>query len=340
MLHRLDTPDLYYLTRSAAERAGARHILPIYWRIPEGHHSHTLLVAIQVSLYDDAVQRSTHVRLCTRKMAHALQPSCMHGHVLHRFPKTPRHYDESIPSHWSIRNNERNDTNTHSTMTNSLLLLTIVLSSCCLVARGFQVQPITRLTTLLQATPCTVSVCTAELCCCQEEGMGGDEIFANLLERNLPYEVDEAPCLGACGGGAMVAIDFDDGSYGLVAGMEEVLMELGLEDSLESNPLEPTATVDNTDAVSPVTTSAPEPAMLNEISSTEAIAVVETKQVVPENPTVQSSLPAKPKNPTVQSSSLNDVRERMRAEAAKDEEVVNPWFNAASYLVGKAFGKD
>lgn len=229
-------------------------------------------------------------------------------------------------------------------MTNSLMLLSTVLSSCFLVARGFfQVQPpITRLTTLLRAKPCTVSVCTAELCCCQEEGMGGDAIFANLLERKLPYEVDEAPCLGACGGGAMVAIDFDDGSYGLVAGMEEVLMELGLEDSLESVSLETTAaTVENTEAT--VTTSNPEPAMLNDISSSteSSIAVVmpvETKQVKPENPT--SSLPAKIQNPTVQSSSLNDVRERMRAEAAKDEEVGNPWFNAASYLVGKAFGKD
>lgn len=45
-----------------------------------------------------------------------------------------------------------------------------------------------------------VSVCTAELCNCQEEGFfSGDDILAALKSKNLPYPVEKAPCLGACG---------------------------------------------------------------------------------------------------------------------------------------------
>mmetsp|Transcript_20994 Transcript_20994/g.31102 ORF Transcript_20994/g.31102 Transcript_20994/m.31102 type:complete len:179 (-) Transcript_20994:202-738(-) len=84
---------------------------------------------------------------------------------------------------------------------------------------------------LLLADPSCVYVCTAELCCCQEEGFGGDEILEHLRAQNLPYPTEEAPCLGACGGGAKVSIDFDDGSYALVTGMKETLSELGLSTS-------------------------------------------------------------------------------------------------------------
>ena len=38
---------------------------------------------------------------------------------------------------------------------------------------------------------------------------------------------------------------------------------------------------------------------------------------------------------TSQSKSFGDVRDRMRAEAAKEEQI-NPWLNAASYLAKKA----
>ncbi|KAL3936837.1 MAG: hypothetical protein SGBAC_007926, partial [Bacillariaceae sp.] len=44
----------------------------------------------------------------------------------------------------------------------------------------------------------TVSVCTAELCNCQEEGFSGDDILEALRSKNLPYSVEDAPCLGAC----------------------------------------------------------------------------------------------------------------------------------------------
>eukprot|EP00980_Cylindrotheca_fusiformis_P030399 scaffold24765_cov103-Cylindrotheca_fusiformis.AAC.1 len=78
----------------------------------------------------------------------------------------------------------------------------------------------------------TVSICTAELCRCQEEeGMGAEDILKDLQSRDLNYPINEAPCLGACGGGAMVAIDFEDGSCALVTGLDETLRELGLRNS-------------------------------------------------------------------------------------------------------------
>lgn len=47
--------------------------------------------------------------------------------------------------------------------------------------------------------PYTVNICTAELCKCQEDGVGAEDILQDLLSRDLPYPIDEAPCLGACG---------------------------------------------------------------------------------------------------------------------------------------------
>jgi hypothetical protein len=72
--------------------------------------------------------------------------------------------------------------------------------------------------------------------------MGGDDILADLKSRtNLPYSIEEAPCLGACGRGAMVAIDFENGTSILVTGMEETLSELGLSSSSSSSSSKTTA---------------------------------------------------------------------------------------------------
>lgn len=174
------------------------------------------------------------------------------------------------------------------------------------------------------AQPSLVSVCTAELCCCQEDGMGGDEILTHLQSRNLPFPVDEAPCLGACGGGAMVAIDFEDGSSALVSGIDETLTELGLspiQSQRETTPstFESTATMPSAQ------------------QSLVELATTTTKTL-----TSQKHKP-EPKSKQANSSvELVDVRDRMRAEAAakeKDEEPANPWLNAASYLAGKAAEK-
>jgi hypothetical protein len=185
-----------------------------------------------------------------------------------------------------------------------------------------------------------VSVCTAELCCCQDEGLGGDEILAELQSRNLPYAVDEAICLGACGGGAMVAIDFEDGSSALVTGLQETLMELGLPDSQMSEraifPTEPVSSESTVDR--PIASTNNMKMEELELSSNERDAGLSSQ---PAAITIGFSDPSKLKKPqrTKKSSTAEfvDVRDRMRAAASKeDEERVNPWFNAASYLAGKA----
>ena len=201
----------------------------------------------------------------------------------------------------------------------------------------------------LRATPqaSLVSVCTAELCCCQEDGvMGGNEILANLLSRKLPYPVDEAPCLGACGGGAMVVIDFEDGSSALVSGIDETLMELGL--------LMMTNSKDVTVA-SPATTIPMNPPAATQDSTQEGLVAgsdISRALLDVKSSSIEGYIPEPERKGTVKvtttttrvkpSVELVDVRQRMRAEAAvkaKEEETVNPWLNAASYLAGKAAEK-
>jgi hypothetical protein len=208
------------------------------------------------------------------------------------------------------------------------------------------------------ATPSTVSVCTADLCCCQEEGLGGDQIFADLQARDLPYPIDEAPCLGACGGGAMVAIDFDDGSFALVAGIEETLAELGISESTpattSSVETEPALLVEineskfsalETPLVAPLANTPRE----NVVTPTgdEVVAPATEKGIAPITSVEdikESAAPVRSARYSPPSQNLVDVRERMRAEASKyDDEPANPWLNTASYLAGKAaeklFGK-
>ncbi len=177
----------------------------------------------------------------------------------------------------------------------------------------------------------TVSVCTAELCCCQEDGTGGLEILDNLKARTLPYRIDEVPCLGACGGGAMVAIDFDDGTSALVTGLQETLMELGLTPT-PNNPI----LVDNETEESKTTE--------------ERIFFIDDntkgKEVFSQHIRIEAKAPVKhstvEKYDGKENSSndvLVDVRERMRAQSLKEEERVNPWLKAATYLANKAAEK-
>ena len=75
-----------------------------------------------------------------------------------------------------------------------------------------------------------MSICMGELCKCQEEGNNAESIMADLESRNLPFSVEDAPCLGACGVGAMVSIEYENGDYNLVTGLEETLSAIGLTD--------------------------------------------------------------------------------------------------------------
>jgi len=206
-----------------------------------------------------------------------------------------------------------------------------------------------------------VSVCTAELCCCQEDGIwGGQEILNDLLSRNLPYPVDAAPCLGACGGGAMVAIDFEDGSSALVSGIDETLMELGLlfPDQSKTTPIaiptiiepipEDSATIvsviENVAVEAAATTTATvelseDSRRIEQLQETNGPSLEVSIPVEEDMKIVINSKKVKTVKPSVQ---LVDVRERMRLEAAakaKTEQPSNPWLNAASYLAGKAAEK-
>ncbi len=167
--------------------------------------------------------------------------------------------------------------------------------------------------------------------------MGGDEILADLRSRNLPYRVDEAPCLGACGGGAMVVIDFEDGSSALVSGIHETLMELGLLD--KSNDRRDVA---STSTVVPVPSPGKDPERVR-LDAPETLSVslqVEGSSVEPPSPGVEAKMEIMAKRAKT-SVALVDARDRMRAESAAkaNDQSSNPWLNVASYLAGKATEK-
>ena len=246
----------------------------------------------------------------------------------------------------------------------SILHVTILrLSIIFLSANAFQttffptksiITSTKQCTTILSLAAATkpvsaVSVCTAELCQCQEES--GQDILDDLLSRNLPYSVDEAPCLGACGGWAMVAIDFEDRSSALVAGLEETLLELGIkedgievpvvkedtavtasiEDDMNENQLEvKSISTKTTVLASPEETNIQEPITSTTETETTSISDNSTKEELSEDLKKTKDFEKK----------YEDARDRMRAQAAKarkeNEETINPWLNAASYLAKKA----
>jgi hypothetical protein len=91
--------------------------------------------------------------------------------------------------------------------------------------------------TSTDVNPCgvdRVSICFGELCKCQEEQENAESIMNDLLSRDLPYVVEEAPCLGACGIGAMVSIEYEDGGYDLVTGLQETHDAVGIVCSLSA----------------------------------------------------------------------------------------------------------
>lgn len=200
--------------------------------------------------------------------------------------------------------------------------------------------------TFLLADPSCVNVCTAELCCCQEDGVGGDEILEHLKAQNLPYPVEEAPCLGACGGGAKVSIDFVDGSYALVTGMDETLSELGL--TISDIPGKDQSTDKTSEERSQdeaemefVKISDPlSPVFLDNKVKTQKDKNCDESHEIEEEEILVDEKENKDKNKRVTFSRrklrepLGDVRDRMR-QAYAEEEQTNPWLNTASYLAKK-----
>merc|ERR1719253_6334 len=79
------------------------------------------------------------------------------------------------------------------------------------------------------AVPVTrVSVCADELCQCQGAGGASSHAIEELEGLGLPFPVYEVGCLGACGMGTVIAIDYENGDTSLMDGLESTLVELGI----------------------------------------------------------------------------------------------------------------
>ena len=73
-----------------------------------------------------------------------------------------------------------------------------------------------------------ILVCTDPIC---EEEHGALDVLAALRVERLPAEVIETGCLGCCGCGAQVCVEYANGGASIVSGVAETLVELGLEAS-------------------------------------------------------------------------------------------------------------
>jgi len=176
-----------------------------------------------------------------------------------------------------------------------------------------------------------ISVCTEELCQCQGEGYesGGaaDATLDTLQSLDLSFPIDDVGCLGACGMGSMVAIDYENGDSVLVDGLQSTLVELGIEQE------SPNVVASTSDIVDNLTSSKSESESVASSSINErAVSSSSTTTSIEESETEAAvKIVTQPK--------LDDVRDRMRKEAADmSTEVPNPWLNMASYLAKKAFG--
>merc|ERR1719253_146067 len=79
------------------------------------------------------------------------------------------------------------------------------------------------------AVPVTrVSVCADDLCQCQGAGGASSHAIEELEGLGLPFPVYEVGCLGACGMGTVIAIDYENGDTSLMDGLESTLVELGI----------------------------------------------------------------------------------------------------------------
>ncbi|KAL3817567.1 hypothetical protein ACHAXA_010586 [Cyclostephanos tholiformis] len=78
-----------------------------------------------------------------------------------------------------------------------------------------------------------ISVCAGELCQCQGEkyevtGGAADAAIKALQSFDFSFPVDEVGCMGACGMGTMIAIDYENGDSIMTDGLESTLKELGI----------------------------------------------------------------------------------------------------------------
>lgn len=174
-----------------------------------------------------------------------------------------------------------------------------------------------------------VTICMGELCKCQDEN--ADMIMESLVSKgDLPFQIEDSPCLGACGVGAMVSIEYEDGSYNLVTGLQETLKATGLSGRIDA--------IENSISQDMTSTS-------DQINQDDKISF---NQMNSDDTNIVTSVPnldgdsSDKVNDTFISAGDEDNMEheavkRMRDEAREsNEEVLNPWVNLALYLFNKA----
>lgn len=197
-----------------------------------------------------------------------------------------------------------------------------------------------------------VSICMGELCKCQEEGDNAESIMTDLQSRNVPFIVEDAPCLGACGLGAMVSIEYENGDYNLVCGLEETLEAIGLRKNDEMDLNETGGKGDEQREIKQDTGDSsssrnsniicdetpPEP--MNELQG-EIIPLSETIETISGYDTNNIEKRTQQKLSIEESTSneidsSHDAVKRMRAqlviEEEEEERIINPWLNMAMYI--------
>lgn len=166
-----------------------------------------------------------------------------------------------------------------------------------------------------------VTICMGELCKCQEES---SNLIMNTLKSSgeLPFSIEESQCLGACGVGAMVSIEYDDGSYSLVTGLQETLEVVGLRNTLLNTPRYGTSKDERSLTVISVSENDSE----TFISSDYVIPLESTNSKAEKNSGSDMSIK--------EDDFHHDAIKRMREEARKSNDQ-NPWMNMALYLINK-----
>lgn len=189
-----------------------------------------------------------------------------------------------------------------------------------------------------------VSICMAELCQCHEEE-NANTIQTELLSRDLPYTVEDSPCLGACGVGPMVSIEYENGDYALVMGLEETLAAVGIE-------MERTTTVNaQEEREGDMGITSRDPQNLNTVetldkdATEDAVGILsqeestikeleETRTILETSDVMEESLQ---KEEIISNAEDHGAVDRMRNEAQKaEQDNANPWVNMAAYLAKKA----
>ena len=183
-----------------------------------------------------------------------------------------------------------------------------------------------------------VNVCMGELCKCQE-GDNAESIMNDLQSRNLPFAVEDAPCLGACGVGSMVSIEYMDGDYALVTGLEETLEAIGIHYDIKTennniNSEEEGTDLNNVEIEMKMKNVKD---IVDEKVESMVVADEEIVSIANEEKIESSSMKLDEPKESIEIEDdkvedQHDAIKRMRAEASKDEEQSNPWVNMAFYI--------